>query len=137
MRNLIHALRLHLLFIVLINIMYVLVYLFRPQQLDSYWFYLYMAVCIFIYLATGWVVMHEFNKRRLALLGGLLVFLVGYLIQLIGIFASLVLLTSIKLNTAVSILLKLLTYGVYYALIAIALAFIGAHICNQYRRHTH
>lgn len=135
MLNLIYSLRLHFLFIILINILYVSVYLFRPLQLDSYWFFLYMAVCIFIYIATGWMAMHEHNKRRLALLAGLLVFLAGYIVQLTGVFIGLIFIHSISFSMATSILFKTMKYGVYYGLIAITLSYIGAHICNQYQRH--
>ncbi|MBY0544513.1 MAG: hypothetical protein K2Q14_03070 [Gammaproteobacteria bacterium] len=135
MIKLISTLRMHLLFIVLLNVMYIMVDIFRPQQLDSDWFFLYMAVCIFIYLAAGWVVMHEIGKRRLAVLAGLIVFLAGYIIQIMGLFVVLPLIKNYSWSSTLTALLKFIHYGVYYALIALMLALIGTHLCSQYQRH--
>ena len=135
MIKLISTLRLHLLFIVLLNIMYTVVDIFRPQQLDSDWFFLFMGVCIFIYLAAGWVVMHELGKRRLAIFAGLIVFLAGYITQIIGLFIVLPLIKDYSWGSTFSALLKFIHYGVYYALIALLLALIGTHLCSQYQRY--
>lgn len=135
MIKLLSTLRVHLLFIILLNIIYVMVDIFRPQQLDSDWFLLYMAVCIFIYLAAGWVVMHELGKRRLAALAGIIVFLAGYIIQLIGLFIVIPLIKEYSWSSTFTALLKFVHYGVYYALIALMLGFIGTHLCSQYQRH--
>lgn len=135
MLKLISSLRLHLVFIVLTQILYTVVDLFRPEVLDTYWLFFYTGICIFIYLAAGWVVMHEIGKRVDAALAGLLVFLVGYLTQIIGLFLIAPWLHDMPLKSVWPTLLKFVHYGLYYALIAVALAVVGAHICGQYQRH--
>ncbi|MFN7096122.1 MAG: hypothetical protein ACK4PR_00970 [Gammaproteobacteria bacterium] len=135
MIKLLSSLRLHLIFIVLTQILYTLVDLFRPDTLDSYWIFFYTGICIFIYLAAGWVVMYEIGKRLTAAIAGLLVFIVGYLTQLIGLFLFIPWVHGKAMPNIGSALLKFIHYGLYYALIAMALAVVGAHICNQYKRH--
>lgn len=135
MIKLLSSLRVHLVFIVLTQILYTLVYLFKPAVLDSYWIFFYTGICIFIYLAAGWVVMYEIGKRLAAAWAGLLVFLVGYLTQIIGVFLIAPWIHHMPLKSVIPTLLKFIHYGVYYALIAVALAVIGAHICGQYLRH--
>lgn len=134
MKTFLHPIRLHLLFIVLTQILYTLVYIFNRDALDTYWIFFYNGICLFIYLAAGWIMMHETGKRLWTLPAGLVVFYVGYLVYMFGVLIVAPLVYHLPWNTWMDALPRLLKYSVYYALIAVALSFIGGHLCHQKRR---
>lgn len=135
MKKFFASIQLHLFFITLTQILYATIYLLRPEVLGSYWLYFYNGICIFIYLATGWIVSYELRNNWLAIVGGFLVFLVGFLVQLIGVFYIVPYLNPQRAFINNTMVLKFMHYELYYAGIAIVLAIIGARLCTQYRRH--
>jgi hypothetical protein len=134
MKSFFYTLRLHFLFIVLTQILYSLIYLFRPEVLDSWWEFLYSGICLFIYLAAGWIIMHELGKRWWTLLAGPAVFIAGYVVNGLTIFIIGPLTHHLPISAATVALPKFLQFSVYYILIALALSFVGGHLCRQKQR---
>lgn len=134
MKAFFYTLRLHFLFIVLTQVLYGLIYIFRPEVLDTWWEFIYSGICLFIYLASGWMIMHELGKRRWTLLAGPVVFLVGYLVNGLTIFIISPWVHHLPISATVVALPRFLQFSVYYILIALALSFIGGRLCRQKQR---
>ncbi len=134
MKTFFKSIRLHLFFIVLTQVLYTLIYIFKRDVLESYWVFLYNGICLFIYLAAGWVTMYETGKRLWTAFAGLVVFYVGYIAYCIGVLVVAPLIYHFSLEASLPSLPRVLEYSVYYALIATALSFIGGHICHQKQR---
>ena len=135
MITLFKRLPLHFLFILLIQIMYILVALFNPALIHSFWFYLYAGVCLFIYFGAGWTIMHETKSRLLALLAGAALFLAGYIVQFIAQLINLAWEHHLTWLTVLASVQKTFSIELYFAFIAMAVSSIAAHICSQYERH--
>lgn len=115
--------------------LYAILVIFKPTLLKTDWFYGYSAILIFLFFVVGWILMHYYRRRYMALFGGLILFLWG---ELLGL--GLPLLYGLYQGhwTFEAYLHQLIQHGssiAYLGATVIGLSFLAAHICGQYERH--